>query len=286
MDPIKLCVDWQKIKSDTSVSRIQWKFIPPSSPWWGGFWERLIGLMKTILRKVLGKACLKYEELSTILCDCENVINSRPITYVSEDLELQPLTPAMFLRDLKESGVPDIDQIESSSLQKRYLYRLKLRKDLRKRFRSEYLGQLRSYAKKSRNSYLFSIGDIVLLETTAKRISWPLGKVVKLIKGKDGIVRLVKVRTKQGDLLRPIQRLYPLEVSSPNDRELRKRIEDTVICDEGKGHNPSDSSSPVPVFQEATSPVPVSPEELLPTSQSRRINRYGRTLRAPHRLDL
>ncbi|KAF8783547.1 hypothetical protein HNY73_013696 [Argiope bruennichi] len=132
----------------------------------------------------------------------------------------------------------------------------------------------------------FTLGDIVLLETTAKRISWPLGKVVKLIKGKDGIVRLVKVRTKQGDLLRPIQRLYPLEVSSPNDRELRKRIEDTVICDEGKGHNPSDSSSPVPVFQEATSPVPVSPEELLPTSQSRRINRYGRTLRAPHRLDL
>ncbi|XP_055941924.1 uncharacterized protein LOC129971970 [Argiope bruennichi] len=74
------------------------------------------------------------------------------------------------------------------------------------------------------------------------------------------------------------------------------RIEDPVICDEGKGHNPSDSSSPVPVsqeipapvpvFQEATLPVPVFPEELLPTSQPRRINRYGRTLRAPHRLDL
>ncbi|KAF8793905.1 hypothetical protein HNY73_001936 [Argiope bruennichi] len=91
-------------------------------------------------------------------------------------------------------------------------------------------------------------------------------------------------------------RLYPLEVSSPINRELRKRIEDPVICDEGKGHNPSDSSSPVPVsqeipapvpvFQEATLPVPVSPEELLPTSQPRRINGYGRPLRAPHRLDL
>ncbi|KAF8774816.1 hypothetical protein HNY73_017329 [Argiope bruennichi] len=55
-------------------------------------------------------------------------------------------------------------------------------------------------------------------------------------------------------------------------------IEDPVICDEGECHNPSDSSSPAP--------VPVSPEELLPTSQPQRINRYGRTLRAPHRLDL
>ncbi|XP_055928220.1 uncharacterized protein LOC129959422 [Argiope bruennichi] len=44
----------------------------------------------------------------------------------------------------------------------------------------------------------------------------------------------VHIRTKQGELLRPIQRLCPLEVSSPFDRELRKRIEDPVICDEGE----------------------------------------------------
>ena len=35
---------------------IQWKFIPKRAPWYGGFWERLIGLTKTALRKVLGKA--------------------------------------------------------------------------------------------------------------------------------------------------------------------------------------------------------------------------------------
>ncbi|GBM60060.1 hypothetical protein AVEN_147617-1 [Araneus ventricosus] len=111
-------VHWNKINDDTSVSRIQWKFIPSSSPWWRGFWERLIGLLKTTLRKVLGIASLRYEELSTILCDCENNINSRPITYISEDLELEPLAPAMFLRDIQESGIPDIDQIDFTSLQK------------------------------------------------------------------------------------------------------------------------------------------------------------------------
>ncbi|GBN97198.1 hypothetical protein AVEN_47318-1 [Araneus ventricosus] len=141
-------VDWNKINDDTSVSRIQWRFIPPSSPWWGGFWERLMDLLETTLGGVLGKASLRYEELSKILCDCENIINSRPITYISEDLELEPLTPAMFLRDIQESGIPDLD---STSLQKRFLCRLKFREDLRKRFRSEFLGQLRSYAKRSRN---------------------------------------------------------------------------------------------------------------------------------------
>lgn len=153
---------------------------------------------------------------------------------------------------------------------------MKLREDLRKRFRSEYLGQLRNYAKKSQNNYIFSVGDIVLIESTAKRIKWPLGKVVQLIEGKDGIVRLVKVRTRQGDLLRPIQRLYPLEVSFPVDENLRKQIESPTICDKDENPNPSDSSSPLPASQEEPSP----------TSQPRQVNRYGRTLRAPRRLDL
>ncbi|GBN53763.1 hypothetical protein AVEN_128849-1 [Araneus ventricosus] len=226
-------VDWNKINDDTSVSRIQWKFIPPSSPWWGGFWERLIGLLKTILRKVIGKAFLRYEEIPTILCDCENIINSRPITYISEDLELEPLTSAMFLRDIQESGNPDLDQIDST-------------------------------------------GDVVLVESTAKRINWPLGKVVQLIEGKDEVVRLVKIHTKQGDLLRPIQRLYPLEVNSPNDGDLRKLIEGPTICEKSECNISSDPSSL----------VPDSGEELSPTPVPQRVNRYGRTLRVPRRLDL
>ncbi|KAF8784252.1 hypothetical protein HNY73_009956 [Argiope bruennichi] len=98
----------------------------------------------------------------------------------------------------------------------------------------------------------------------AKRISWPLGKVVELIKGKDGIVRLVKVCTKQGELA-------PVRVSKEEPAPVPVSLKE---------------SAPVPVSQEVTSPVPVSPEDLLPTSQPRLINRYGRTLRTPHRLEL
>ncbi|UYV77424.1 hypothetical protein LAZ67_15000973 [Cordylochernes scorpioides] len=32
-------LDWTRIERETSIKRIQWIFIPPSAPWWGGFWK-------------------------------------------------------------------------------------------------------------------------------------------------------------------------------------------------------------------------------------------------------
>ncbi|GFX38438.1 DUF5641 domain-containing protein [Trichonephila clavipes] len=46
--------------------------------------------------------------MCTVLCDCESLINSRPLTYVTDDVEdLEPLTPTMFLQDIREVGVPE-----------------------------------------------------------------------------------------------------------------------------------------------------------------------------------
>ncbi|XP_042911743.1 uncharacterized protein [Parasteatoda tepidariorum] len=124
-------INWNEIEDFASRKRISWKFNPPSAPWWGGFFERLIGVLKGILRKVLGRACLNEEELATVLCDAESLINSRPITYLSEDPEdLSALTPSMFLQEIKEIGVPEFDLIDSKKLNKRYSYRLKLRQRL------------------------------------------------------------------------------------------------------------------------------------------------------------
>ncbi|KAF8795262.1 hypothetical protein HNY73_003133 [Argiope bruennichi] len=55
---------------------------------------------------------------------------------------------------------------------------------------------------------------IVLIgDSNIKRINWPLGRVIKLYLGKDKKVRLVEVQTKSGSFLRPIQRLFLLEIS-------------------------------------------------------------------------
>ena len=62
---------------------VRQQFILPASPWWGGFYERLVRSVKISLKKVLGKALLTYEELETVLCEIESVINNRPLFYTS-----------------------------------------------------------------------------------------------------------------------------------------------------------------------------------------------------------
>ncbi|GBO00680.1 hypothetical protein AVEN_119801-1 [Araneus ventricosus] len=119
----------------------------------------------------------------------------------------------MFLQDVKEIGVPDIDQIDAKRMNKRFFYRQKLCQDLRKRFRIEYLGHLREFSKICNESKIKE-GDIVLIgDSNVKRINWPLGRVIKLYLGKDKKVRLVEIQTKSGSFLRPIQRLFPLEIN-------------------------------------------------------------------------
>ncbi|GFU37879.1 hypothetical protein NPIL_646631 [Nephila pilipes] len=51
-----------------------------------------------LLRRVLGNVCLYYEELVRILCDCEAVVNSRLLIYLSEDSnDLIRFTPSIFI---------------------------------------------------------------------------------------------------------------------------------------------------------------------------------------------
>lgn len=204
-------IDWNKVHEYCTVDRMKWKFNPPAAPWWGGFFERLVGLVKRVLRKTLGKSSLTYCEMETMLCDCESIINSRPLTYISDDQnELAPITPAMFIQEIKENGVPELDVIETTNLQKKFQYRAKLRQDLRKRFRSEYLGQLRQQAEKQKST--IQVGDVVMIENeNSKRLDWPLAKVTELYPGRDGKVRLVGVNTANGgQYLKPIRRLFKM----------------------------------------------------------------------------
>ena len=42
---------------------IKWEFILEKSPWWGGFYERLIDITKLCLKKCMGKSRLTYDEI-------------------------------------------------------------------------------------------------------------------------------------------------------------------------------------------------------------------------------
>ncbi|XP_076290996.1 uncharacterized protein LOC143214168 [Lasioglossum baleicum] len=221
-------VDFDKLSKITSTERIEWKFNPPTAAWWGGFWERLIGVLKRLLRRTLKKSCLNYEEMLTVLLDCEATVNSRPITFMSDDSpDVVPLSPSMFLQEVKEIGVLDLDHIENCQLDKKFRYRQKLKEALRQRFRSEYLGALMHKRRKASADFSVNVGDIVFVEKeSVKRLDWPLARVKRVFVGKDDNVRVVRLVTAEGEMTRPIQRIYPLEIKG---NESMSNVNDVLI---------------------------------------------------------
>ncbi|GBM92583.1 hypothetical protein AVEN_39897-1 [Araneus ventricosus] len=104
-------LNWSKVLKETRTPKLFWKFIPPTAAWWGGWWERLVSTLKDLLKRTLGKSVLTSDELYIVICDCESIINCRPLTYVAENLEeLVPLTPSMFLIENRSSNTGDIEQ--------------------------------------------------------------------------------------------------------------------------------------------------------------------------------
>ncbi|GBM94970.1 hypothetical protein AVEN_9019-1 [Araneus ventricosus] len=145
--------------------------------------------MKGLLKRVFGQAQLLYEEMLKILCDCEALVNSRPLTYVSESEQLVLISPSSFLQDIKEWSTPDLDAIDHKSLNRKIKYRQNLQKDLQNRFRNEYLGLLIQITK-CRDTRKLAVGDIVLVGAdNCKRINWPLGRVTDIIPGKDDLLK-------------------------------------------------------------------------------------------------
>ncbi|GBN55038.1 hypothetical protein AVEN_138554-1 [Araneus ventricosus] len=65
-----------KVQQFYAINGIKWNFIVSRAAWWGGWWERLIGLTKQCLRKSLGRALLDEEGLQTTLIGIEAVLNS------------------------------------------------------------------------------------------------------------------------------------------------------------------------------------------------------------------
>ena len=83
------------------------------------FWERLIGQTKTTQKKILGRAHIILQGLQTIIVEVEAVLNDRPITYVSSDVDYPvPLTPSHLLcgRRITRLSLPTFEEDEMHHL--------------------------------------------------------------------------------------------------------------------------------------------------------------------------
>jgi len=94
-------------KRNLSDQGVEWRFIPCRAPWYGGYWECLIGLTKSSLKKTLGRRFVTLSSLQTLITEIEAHLNNRPLTYVSTDLhEPTPLTPSHLLYGRMINTVP------------------------------------------------------------------------------------------------------------------------------------------------------------------------------------
>ncbi|PFX31375.1 hypothetical protein AWC38_SpisGene3829 [Stylophora pistillata] len=212
-------IDQEELQAKLTSKGIKWKFIVERSPWHGGWWERLVRSMKEPLRKILSKALLSHQELATILTRIEAVINSRPLTTVSYDIrDLTPMTPAHLAIERSLFSLPDfVDEVSSkkSTTRQRYLYQQKLINHFWQRWRREYLLQLSVRNKWVNEQPALKTGDVVpISEDKVSRGKWPIGRVERLLPGKDSLICIVVLKTKKGPLRRPVQRLQRLDASN------------------------------------------------------------------------
>ena len=88
----------EELTNYMATQRILWKFNLSRAPWWGGFFERLIGIMKRSLAKAIGRSMLKFPELEEILLDVECSMNNRPLCYQGEEFQEPVITTNMLIR--------------------------------------------------------------------------------------------------------------------------------------------------------------------------------------------
>ena len=210
-----------------ATQRIKWTFNLSLAPWWGGFFERLIGIMKRSLLKVVGKKLLTFQELEEVILDVECTMNNRPLCYQGEEFEEQVITPNVLLRGKPAIVLEeDLEKVPSGSQLTRRMILLKRSKEqLRKRWMREYLHALeeRQYKFGKGAVDVPKVGAVVLLkEDTKNKAYWKLGRVMGNICGKDKVVRGLKVKLGNGHILeRPLQLVCNLEVGG-EDRAIKK----------------------------------------------------------------
>jgi len=207
---------------------IKQQFILPASPWWGGFYERLVRSVKTSLKKTLGRSMLSFEELTTTLSEIGAVINTRPLTYANEDDLESVLTPNHLIygndifSNVHHPSSSAIETYEDCSRRVKHLQLIL--KHFRDRFQQNYLAELRQtnlYRKRNTGDCRrLIIGDIVLIkdDIPLPRGRWRVGRIIELIVGRDGAVRGAKLKTTSNQgrhttAYRPTKKLIPFEIT-------------------------------------------------------------------------
>ena len=202
---------WRQVARESSAvfPNMRWEMNPPYSPNWGGHYERLIGLAKNILGKVMAHhvGVLGDEELQTFFKRTQDLLNNRPIVAeVQDDDDYEVLTPSCFLKTARDGPILPAGPPRTGLVQ-RYRLLEDITKQYWKQFISAYVPTLHKTEKWHRREPPLEVGDIVnVLHPSTPFNRWPVGRVIRVYPGRDGQTRSVEVEIRQGKERKVVRR--------------------------------------------------------------------------------
>ena len=208
------CLSQDALHNHCLANDIRWNFVPPQASHMGGVYERMIRTIRKVFTGILNpNTRLTDEILQTVFCEVEGIINGRPITKVSTDVDdMAALTPnhLLLLRgDIKSA--PGVFS-QGNVYRKRWRHVQSLANLFWKRWLSSYIPDLQRRIKWHEKCRNLSIGDLVLIcDVSAPRGSWPLGLIKEVNVSRDNLVRSARVKTARTELVRPVTKLVLLE---------------------------------------------------------------------------
>lgn len=208
-------IDMKVIAENFEDPTMKWYFNPPSSPHMGGSWERLVKSVKHAFYAVPRHRPLNDQLLRSYMKEIQNIINSRPLTYLPLTSDESPaLTPNHFLRGDSSGGHP-IGQFNDDAKLLKWNWETSqlYAKHFWKRWVVEYLPELTRRSKWWGIVEPLKPGDVVLIvDANYTRNCWQRGRIESTNISKDGQVRSALVKTSTGYLTRPAAKLAKLDL--------------------------------------------------------------------------
>ena len=197
-----------------------WEFTTPDAPWQNRCAEALIKSVKRVLKIIIGSQVLSFSELLTVLTECANLVNERPIGK-HPNLSMEQgryLSPNDLLLGRSSSRVPSGPFHDSENQAQRYRFVQRLIDAFWRKWIQDFFPTLivrQKWHNKVRN---VKINDVVMVQDSNMiRGQWKIGRITKSEPSlRDGFVRSVDVRCRNSTntawtiLTRPVQKIIVL----------------------------------------------------------------------------
>jgi hypothetical protein len=235
---------------------IRTRFITPYSPWMGGVYERMVGIVKQLLFRTVDPINLTRFELDTMLVEIEGIVNSRPISLNPNEFDDVPvLRPIDLLIPSVRLSVPyDFEAHWNAASKKKPSIETTTRnyissfneqvEETWKLWTSLYLINLKESHHKNTNYSATApkVGQVVLVnQENCPRHSWPLAWIVKIHPSSDGQERTATLKCKDKLIQRSLRHLIPLEIIDEDTGLDSENLPKSLKKKKGKATEPPES---------------------------------------------